>query len=142
MTHREFAEAMGTSFSGSTMWRHAPSRERLHKVATVLADADLDVVATNDVFWDSIKSIEPAGVTEVYDATVLGVHNFIANGISLAQLNEIIHPPWRSNLSIHPIQRQPRLSAAPRHRQSWPPRRENVASVHCRSMPSYRSTRR
>ena len=47
MAHREFAEAMGTSFSGSTMWRHAPSRERLHKVATVLADADLDVVATN-----------------------------------------------------------------------------------------------
>ncbi|MEI2819934.1 MAG: replicative DNA helicase [Marmoricola sp.] len=83
MAHREFAEAMGTSFSGSTMWRHAPSRERLHKVATVLADADLDVVATNDVFWDSIKSIEPAGVTEVYDATVLGVHNFIANGICL-----------------------------------------------------------
>jgi replicative DNA helicase len=40
-------------------------------------------MATNDVFWDSIKSIEPAGQEQVYDATVLGVHNFVANGICL-----------------------------------------------------------
>ena len=83
MTHREFATAMGTQFCGSTMWKHAPSRQRLAKVASVLDHADLEVLATNDVYWDSIRSIEPVGEEPVYDATVLGVHNFVANGIAL-----------------------------------------------------------
>ena len=41
------------------------------------------MIATNDVFWDEIASIESCGVQSVYDATVLGSHNFVANGISL-----------------------------------------------------------
>ncbi|WP_436702008.1 replicative DNA helicase [Nocardioides sp. BYT-33-1] len=83
MTHRAFAAAMGTQFCGSTMWKHAPSRQRLGKVAAVLDHADLEVLATNDVYWDSIKSIEAIGEQPVYDATVLGVHNFVAEGIAL-----------------------------------------------------------
>ena len=65
------------------MWKHSPSRERMAKVADVLGDADLEVLATNDVYWDTIASIEPAGETEVYDATVMGVHNFVANGMAI-----------------------------------------------------------
>ena len=61
----------------------APSRQRLRRVADVLGDAELDVVATNDVFWDAVVSIEPVGEQEVYDATVLGTHNFVANGIAV-----------------------------------------------------------
>jgi replicative DNA helicase len=83
MTHREFATAMGTKFGGSTMWKHSPSRQRLAKVADILGDADLEVMATNDVYWDSIISIEPVGEMKVYDATVLGNHNFIAEGMPL-----------------------------------------------------------
>ena len=83
MTHREFAEAMGTQFSGSAMWKRSPSRQRMAKVADVLEDADLEVLATNDVFWDSITAIEPLGEQPVYDATVMGLHNFVANGIAL-----------------------------------------------------------
>nr|WP_298760783.1 replicative DNA helicase [uncultured Nocardioides sp.] len=83
MTHREFASAMGTSFGGSTMWKHSPSRQRMARVAEVLGDAELEVLATNDIYWDSIASVEPLGEQEVYDATVLGVHNFVANGIAL-----------------------------------------------------------
>jgi replicative DNA helicase len=83
ITHREFAAAMGTSFCGSTAWRHAPSRQRLSRVATVLGDADLEVVATNDVFWDEVAAIESVGEEPVFDATVMGVHNFVANGIAL-----------------------------------------------------------
>jgi replicative DNA helicase len=83
MTHRELRAAMGTAYCGSTMWRHSPSRERLGRVAAVLDDADLELMAVNDVLWDSVVSIEPDGVEEVYDATVLGTHNFIANGIAV-----------------------------------------------------------
>ncbi|MEU7763320.1 replicative DNA helicase [Micromonospora aurantiaca (nom. illeg.)] len=82
MSHREFAAAVGTQFSGSAMWKRAPSRSRLAKVAAVLDSADLDLHATNDVFWDEIVSIESMGEQDVYDATVLGTHNFIANGIA------------------------------------------------------------
>ena len=81
ITHREFAKQMGTQFCGSTMWKHAPSRERLGKVAQVLDDATLEMVATNDVYWDEIISIESVGLEDVYDATVLGRHNFIADGV-------------------------------------------------------------
>ncbi len=83
MSHREFAAAMGTSFNGSAAWKHAPSRERLGRVATVLDSADLEILATNDVFWDEIVSITPDGEEPVYDATVLNRHNFIANGIAV-----------------------------------------------------------
>ena len=82
MTHRAFAAALGTQFCGSTMWKHAPSRQRMAKVAAVLDDADLEVLATNDVYWDSIASIELVGEQEVYDATVLGTHNFVVEGIA------------------------------------------------------------
>lgn len=83
MTHREFAAAMGTQFSGSGMWKYSPSRPRMGKVAEVLDDAELELVATNDVFWDEIAEIEPLGPQEVFDATVLGAHNFVANGINV-----------------------------------------------------------
>jgi replicative DNA helicase len=83
MSHREFTTAMSTQFCGSTLWRHAPSRERLARVAAILEDADLEMVATNDVFWDEIASIESLGEQHVYDATVLEGHNFIANGVSV-----------------------------------------------------------
>jgi replicative DNA helicase len=83
MTHREFASAMGTQFCGSTMWKHAPSRLRLAQVADLLHSEDLHLEATSDVFWDEIASVESIGEQTVYDATVLGTHNFVANGISV-----------------------------------------------------------
>ncbi len=83
MAHREFAAAMNTQFCGSALWKHAPSRERLARVAAILENADLEMYATNDIIWDSVVKIEPLGEQEVYDATVLGLHNFVANGIAV-----------------------------------------------------------
>jgi replicative DNA helicase len=81
MSHRAFAAAMGSAFCGSTMREHAPSRERLGRVAEILGDADLEMYAVNDLLWDEVVSIEAGAVEEVYDATVLGGHNFVAEGI-------------------------------------------------------------
>jgi len=83
MSHRQFASAIGTQFCGSTLWKHACSRQRLARIAAVLDAADLDLHATNDVFWDEVVAIEHLGPQEVYDATVAGLHNFIANGIAV-----------------------------------------------------------
>jgi replicative DNA helicase len=60
----------------------APSG-RLSVVATALADSDLELEATNDVFWDTVVEIVPDGVEEVFDATVVGNHNFVADGIAV-----------------------------------------------------------
>jgi replicative DNA helicase len=83
MTTREFQRALGTQYCGSALYASNPSRQRLAKVAEVLDDAALELMAVNDVFWDSVVAIEPDGIEEVYDATVLDCHNFIANGISV-----------------------------------------------------------
>jgi len=52
-------------------------------MAAVLDSAELDVIATNDVLWDSVSSIESVGLETVFDATVIGTHNFLAEGIAL-----------------------------------------------------------
>ncbi len=83
MPHRQFSAAMGTQFCGSTLWKHSPSRSRLAKVAAVLDDAELQLLATNDILWDEIVDIRALGVRDVYDATVLDLHNFIADGIAV-----------------------------------------------------------
>jgi replicative DNA helicase len=56
------------------------SLERLDELFNSL---DLDLEASNDVLWDTVVGIEPDGVEEVFDATVLGTHNFVANGIAV-----------------------------------------------------------
>jgi len=76
-----FAAGLGTAYCGSTLYKYAPSRERLATVAKVLDDRELTRPATSDVLWDTIVEIQPIGEESVYDATVLGTHNFIANGI-------------------------------------------------------------
>jgi replicative DNA helicase len=82
MTHREFAAAMQTQFCGSAMWKHAPSRSRLHRAAALLEDrGTIHALATSDVFWDQIVEITSLGEMDVYDGTVDGTHNFVANGI-------------------------------------------------------------
>jgi replicative DNA helicase len=83
MTHRQFAAAIGTKFCGSTMWKHAPSRSRLHRAAALLEDREVHDLATNDVFWDEIVEITSIGMHDVYDGTVSGTHNFVANLVSL-----------------------------------------------------------
>lgn len=55
----------------------------LGQVATTLQTAELDLHAINDVLWDAVSSIELDGVEEVFDATVVGGHNFIADGIAV-----------------------------------------------------------
>lgn len=83
MSHREFAAAMETKFCGSTMWKHGVGRKRLHRAAALLDDHELHDLATSDVYWDSIVEIESIGEHDVYDGTVAGTHNFVANLVSL-----------------------------------------------------------
>lgn len=83
ITHRQFVSAMGSQFCGSAMWKHSPSRSRLHRAAIVLDDPDIHALATTDVYWDTVVEITSIGEQDVYDGTVSGTHNFVANGIAV-----------------------------------------------------------
>jgi len=74
---------IGTASSGDLNPLISPSRNRMRRIAQVLEDAELDTIATNDVYWDTIKSVDSIGEQPVFDATVLASHNFIANGVNL-----------------------------------------------------------
>ena len=81
LTERQFQEAIGTHYCGSALYKCCPSRARLLRCAEALDSSLLEAVATSDVFWDQVESIEPLGPMPVYDATVKGTHNFVADGI-------------------------------------------------------------
>jgi replicative DNA helicase len=81
ITQRAFAEAMQTKFCGSTMWKHSPSRSRLHRAAAVLDNQALHDLTTNDVFWDKVVEIKAIGQREAFDLSVEGADNYVVQGI-------------------------------------------------------------
>ncbi|NHU84882.1 replicative DNA helicase [Kocuria sp. JC486] len=84
-TQHRLPDSVGTAASNQVVSSVAtePSRQRLARIAEVLDSEELEVEATNDVFWDQVKAIELDGEEEVFDATVVGTHNFVANGITV-----------------------------------------------------------
>ncbi len=83
MSHRRFAAVAGAAWAASSVRSRATGRSGLATLAAVLDGADLDLLASNDVLWDEVVLAESVGVQDVYDATVVGLHNFIADGISV-----------------------------------------------------------
>jgi replicative DNA helicase len=81
VTTRELHAAIGSQYSGSAVYRSALSRDRAARVAAAVKSDQLRKLAESDVYWDEITSIEPDGVEEVFDLTVEGLHNFVADCI-------------------------------------------------------------
>jgi replicative DNA helicase len=73
--------AVGAS-SGATVLKQNLSRERAQRIGELLACEELLHLATSDVYWDEIVSVEPDGEAPVYDLTVEGLHNFVANNMT------------------------------------------------------------
>jgi replicative DNA helicase len=61
--------------------KRALSRERLKVLASGLNNEALYQLATSEVYWDEIVSIESVGPKQVYDLTIPETHNFVANDI-------------------------------------------------------------
>jgi replicative DNA helicase len=64
-----------------TIFKQNLSRERAQRVARASGCEGLDLLAASDIYWDQVVSIRQDGFAEVYDLTVPGPHNFIANDI-------------------------------------------------------------
>jgi len=55
--------------------------EYLKKGSRVAVAQDLEEIASADIFWDEVVSIEPVGEEPVYDLTVPGPASWLADGI-------------------------------------------------------------
>jgi replicative DNA helicase len=81
VTTRELQAGIGNAYCGTSLYRSNLSRERAARAAAVVESDELARLAASDVYWDRVVSIEPEGVEEVYDLTVDGLHNFVAEDI-------------------------------------------------------------
>jgi replicative DNA helicase len=79
----ELARLTGSKTAGHNLHagKREVSRRRLSQFADVLQSEPLRALATSDLSWDQIVSIEYLGQKQVYDLTIPETHNFIANDV-------------------------------------------------------------
>lgn len=51
------------------------------ELALFIESSAIEALACSDIYWDRIVSIKSDGTSDVYDLTVPGLHNFVANNI-------------------------------------------------------------
>jgi replicative DNA helicase len=81
ISSRQMQRAIGIEYCGTTLYKQNLGRERAARVASAVQSLGLAALATSDVYWDVVASIEPDGEDDVYDLTVDGHHNFVAGDI-------------------------------------------------------------
>jgi len=82
LSWKKLCKILGIKFGGkNSLCSRNVGFERLKVIANHLSSPELSNLAESDVFWDEIVSIKPLAVEDVYDLTVPGTHNFLANNI-------------------------------------------------------------
>jgi replicative DNA helicase len=81
LTNREMQAAIDTAYCGSALYKANMSRERAQRVADAVSSDQLRQLAASDVYWDRISLLKEDGVEKVYDLTVPGPQNFVADDI-------------------------------------------------------------
>jgi replicative DNA helicase len=75
--------ALGNAYCGTALYKQNVSRNRAERLARVVNSEQLWLLAQSDVYWDEVVTIEPDGEALVYDLTVEGLHNFVANDMTV-----------------------------------------------------------
>jgi replicative DNA helicase len=82
MRAHDLVERLGAVVGGChRVYEEGMSRSLMRRIADELPDPFLTDLGCSDVLWDEIVAVVPRGEQPVYDATVAGTHNFVANGI-------------------------------------------------------------
>jgi replicative DNA helicase len=83
MKERAVSRAQMANIRGRSVFdsQSAPSRPLVFEYAHILKDAKLLELASNDVFWDRVTGVVADGEHDVYDLTVPGPANWLADGI-------------------------------------------------------------
>ena len=85
---RGLSKVVGISYNGSSIFKNNIGRERLEKYAKALESKRLNSLSGSDIYWDKIVEIRKLGEEEVFDVTIEGTHNFIANNIFVHNIIE------------------------------------------------------
>ncbi len=80
LTYAELTRRAGTKIKNRRHDRPL-CRATVKRLAVALDDPHLNALAEGDVYWDEITSITPAGEAPVYDISVPGKENFVANDL-------------------------------------------------------------
>jgi replicative DNA helicase len=94
---------------GCALPRHAvqytTSDEEMASLVVALARSvseELVRLAQSDVYWDKVTSIEQEGIEDVFDMTVPGLHNFVANDVivhnSIEQDSDVVMFVYREEV--------------------------------------------
>ena len=81
MTTRQMMSGINTAYCGTGIYKQNVSRERAARIADAVQSVELARLAQSDIYWDEVAAITEDGITEVFDLTVPGAHNFVANDI-------------------------------------------------------------
>jgi replicative DNA helicase len=80
LSGREMGAMRGAAYSTSA-FRHAPSRATFNSYVDLLDNDALRVWSNSDLFWDRVVAVGLEGAEEVFDMTVPGPANWLADGI-------------------------------------------------------------
>ena len=80
-TTRTFQRSLGMQFCDTALYKANLSRERAERVSEIIDCPELQSLAQSDIYWDQLVTIEKKNSEEVFDLTVPGNHNFVANNI-------------------------------------------------------------
>jgi replicative DNA helicase len=110
MTTREMQAQLGNQYCGTSLYSTNLSRQRVARLAQVVRSDELATLASSDVYWDKIVSVEPDGLEPVFDLTVPGNHNFVAGNIvvhnSIEQDADVVLFIYREDYYIEETDRQ------------------------------------
>jgi replicative DNA helicase len=81
VTTRQLYARIGNAYGGMTLFKQNLSRERALRVAAAVGCEALRLLADSDIYWDQVAAIEADGMEEVFDLTVPGAHNFVAEDV-------------------------------------------------------------
>jgi replicative DNA helicase len=81
MRAHDLVQRLGSDVGSHSVYTEGISRSLMRRIATTVDDVFLTDLGSSDVLWDEVVAVLPKGEEAVYDATVLGTHNFVANGV-------------------------------------------------------------
>ena len=81
------------------------SRPLIGELAQATADEGLQALATSDLWWDEVASIEQIGEQETFDITVPGDHNFVADDVVVH--NSALVTNMAENVALNKDNRRP-----------------------------------